>query len=360
MNIPSSILTLLAGIAITLLSLWLGQNNHLLPVAATATASRVDGLFNTMLVISAALFVVVQGLIVIAAFKFRQKPGDESDGPPIEGNIPLEILWTAIPAVLVLGISVYSFQVYTEMGGLDPMAGHDHQMTSAVQVAMAGEMNGPLGMDSSLSSSSDSSSTTPSQPRPQLAAGIGSSDQNPADLTVNVLGIQYAWIFNYPDLGITSGELHVPVGADVDLALKGQDVIHAFWVPQFRIKQDVIPGRQTELRFTATQMGTYPIVCAELCGGYHGAMRSQVIVHSPEEYETWKQEQLVAQGLNPAEAIASGAVTQPSHFLQPYAEAMQLAANPMQLHELQAHASHGQGSHSHGLGPLSSSQSVPR
>jgi cytochrome c oxidase subunit 2 len=87
--------------------------------------------------------------------------------------------------------------------------------------------------------------------------------------------MQFAFIFHYPDGDITSGELHVPTDQPVELRMEARDVIHAFWVPQFRIKQDVIPGQPTVLTFTATKPGTYPVICAELCGPYHGGMRYQ-------------------------------------------------------------------------------------
>jgi cytochrome c oxidase subunit 2 len=125
-NIPSQITTLLAGIALTLISLWYGQNHGLLPLAASDEAAQVDALFNMMMTISTGLFLLVQGVIIAAAIKFRRRKDDETDGPPIHGNIPLEIVWTAIPAVMVLIISVYSFEIYNSMGGLDPMASHDH------------------------------------------------------------------------------------------------------------------------------------------------------------------------------------------------------------------------------------------
>ena len=116
MNIPSQITTLLAGIALTLISLWYGQNHGLLPIAASEEAAEVDALFNMMMTIATGLFVLVQGVIVIAAFRFRRRKDDNTDGPPIHGNIPLEIVWTAIPAVTVLIISVYSFEIYNAMG----------------------------------------------------------------------------------------------------------------------------------------------------------------------------------------------------------------------------------------------------
>ena len=82
----------------------------------------------------------------------------------------------------------------------------------------------------------------------------------------------------------------MPTGQQVELRMEARDVIHAFWVPQFRLKQDVIPGQPTVLSFTATRAGTYPIICAELCGPYHGGMRSNVVVHEPDAYDTWLQQ----------------------------------------------------------------------
>ncbi len=114
------------------------------------------------------------------------------------------------------------------------------------------------------------------------------------------------------------------MGADIQLNLASTDVIHSFWVPQFRLKQDAIPGIPTKLRFVATKVGTYPVVCTELCGGYHGSMRSQVVVHTPEEYESWLTENRIAQqqqelqqavAVNPAELSVS-------EFLAPYVQKM--------------------------------------
>ena len=112
-------------------------------------------------------------------------------------------------------------------------------------------------------------------------------------LSIDVKGLQYAFIFSYPN-GIIDGELHIPVSQPVELNLGAQDVLHAFWLPEFRIKQDMIPGQDTRLVFTAIREGTYPVVCAELCGPYHGGMRTQIIVESPEEYQTWVDSRLTA------------------------------------------------------------------
>ncbi len=331
MNIPGSILTLLFGIAITLISLWYGQNNGLMPVAASAEASDVDSLFQLMLTISFGLTLLVQAVLIIAFFKFRRRPGDNSDGPPIHGNLSLEILWTAIPAVTVLAVGIYSFEIYNAMGGLDPMVSGQHSMAahakmhgSAIAAPLPGEDDGTAKTER------------------QIALGIGARPDEmgqTADVVVDVSGIQYAWLFNYADSGVMAGELHVPVGQDIQLNISAQDVIHAFWLPELRLKQDAIPGMDTELRFTTTKVGTYAIVCAELCGGYHGGMRTQMIVETPEEYQAWLQENAVAQNPNLAETLAlkPSELSNPE-FLAPYAK--QMGVNEELLTQLQFSHSH--------------------
>lgn len=335
MNIPSQIVTLLAGITLTLISLWYGQNHGLLPVAASEEASQVDSLFNMMMTIATGLFLLVEGALIIAAFKFRRRKDDKTDGPPIHGNIPLEIVWTAIPAVTVLIISVYSFEIYNAEGGLDPMASHDYHGS---KIAHNHEMSPAQGnLDKSLIAMASSRGGA-------IALGLGASPENedkPVPLTVNVMGLQYAWIFTYPETGITSGELHIPVGQEVQLNITAQDVLHAFWLPEFRLKQDAIPGRESELRFTPNKIGQYPIVCAELCGAYHGAMGAQLYVQTPEEFQDWlKQQQEVASNETMDKAVAANpAQMSSSEFLAPYAQEMgielqtleQLHSNPKQM-----------------------------
>ena len=314
MNIPSSILTMLVGIGVTVISLWYGQNHGLLPVAASDEASQIDGLFNTMMTLGTGLFIIVQGVIIVAAIKYRRRQGDNTDGPPWHDNLPLEILWTALPAVIILGIGVYSFEIYNSMGGLDPMGAHDHG-TMQMQAKMRGS--------AIAATLSDTPQNTPQIPSKKLVAlGVGASPENedkPADLVVNVTGLQYAWIFNYPESGVTSGELHMPANRDVQLNISATDVLHAFWMPEFRLKQDAIPGRPSELRFTANRVGEYRIVCAELCGAYHGAMKGLAVVHPPEEFDTWLQEQQVAssQNLEQAVAVNPGELSD-GEFLAPY------------------------------------------
>lgn len=298
-QIPAPFWTLVLGIAVTLISLWVGQNHNLLPVQASEQAPLVDDLFDVMMTIGTALFIVVQGAIVYSLIRFRQPKGDETDGLPIEGNLPLEAFWTAIPAVIVVGLGLYSVVVFQEMGGFSPGGHHGH----GAIVAMAPQESvidvAPLlaqGVD-------DDTIFGKTQVYGFGASPLGA--MNSPDVTVNVTGMQYAWIFTYPGTGIVDGELHIPVGQDVQLLIEAKDVIHSFWVPQFRLKQDALPGEPAELRFVATREGTYPIVCAELCGAYHGGMRTQVIVQSPEDYADWVASRV-------AEATPTTTVAQPA------------------------------------------------
>ncbi|MEA5550560.1 cytochrome c oxidase subunit II [Anabaena cylindrica UHCC 0172] len=307
-KVPVSLWTLLAGMIISPISIWIGQNHHLLPVQASQQAPLVDGFFNIMFTIAVALFLVVEGTILIFLFMYRRRPGDNGDGTPVEGNLALEIFWTAVPTVIVIVLGIYSVDIYNKMGGLEP-GSHPHG-----QMAMAATMN------------DGSESVTP-------GIGIGGSPQTqgkPADLVVDVKGIQFAWLFNYPETGIAAGELHVPVGADVQLNLSADDVIHSFWVPQFRLKQDALPGIATELRFVATKPGTYPIVCAELCGGYHGAMRSQVVVHTQEDFDSWLTENQIAQNQGQSQVVAvNPANLSTPEFLAPYTDDIGVSAETL-------------------------------
>ncbi len=308
MNIPSNITTLIAGIVLTLVSLWYGKNHGLMPVAASEDASQVDDIFNLMMTVATGLFILIQGVLIVSFFKFRRRKDDQTDGPPIEGNIPLEILWTAIPAVIVLIISVYSFEIYNAMGGLDPMASHDRAKMAQMS---EGDSSAPQNLIAF------------NPGKGAIALGLGATpakEGDAADLTVNVLGVQYAWIFTYPDLGLGGGDLHVPVGKEVQLNISAADVIHSFWLPEFRIKQDAIPGRDAVLTFTSNRVGEYPIICAELCGSYHGGMVTKLYVHSAEDYQAWLQSQQIASTDDLKEAIAvNPAQLSDSEFLAPYA-----------------------------------------
>ncbi|BAY89999.1 MULTISPECIES: cytochrome c oxidase subunit II [unclassified Tolypothrix] len=363
MKIPSSIWTLLIGIVLTLASLWYGQNHGLLPTEASDEAVLVDGLFNTMMVISTGIFLIVEGVLIYSAFKYRQRPGDNEDGPPVEGNVPLEILWTAIPAIIVIGISVYSFEVYNEIGGFDPHAIHDAPVTQNMSMKMPGAAIAATLNDTQSSNEpnlnqekSDAAMQDPGTaavrnadqiPQKVDAPGVGSvaptigespdKAGKPPELLVNITGLQYAWIFTYPETGITTGEMHLPIGREVKINMTANDVIHAFWVPEFRLKQDAIPGRQTELRFTPRTAGDYALVCAELCGPYHGAMRAPIVVETAEAFDKWQKEQQVASRETLNQAVAyNPANLSPDKFLAPYTKDMGI--NTAIIH--QVHSAH--------------------
>jgi cytochrome c oxidase subunit 2 len=339
-NIPSQIITLLIGIVITIVSLWYGQNHGLMPEEASAAAPAVDGLFNTMMIIATALFLLVQGVLIYVGFRYRRKPGDNTDALPVHGNIPLEILWTSIPAVIVLGLSVYSFDVYMSEGAIDPMSHSAHHHSAQTQVAsnnMPHKMSKASAKTSAKGAAIAASLDGQIPDDAQLAMipdGVKSMmGAEPVDaIEVSVMGLQFAWIFTYPNDGVVSGELHVPTGRPVVLNITANDVLHAFWVPEFRLKQDAVPGRTTQLQFVASKPGTYPVICAELCGSYHGGMKTQVHVYSPADYDAWLEGQkAVAKG--DAEQVLAAANTSAlsdSEFLAPYAQDMGISAGELQ------------------------------
>ena len=266
MRIPSAIITLIAGMALALLGQWVANDVNWLPASASTNAPVYDELFRVLLAIGTMLLVGMTGVVVYSLIRFRRRDGDQQDGPPVEGNLSLELFWTAIPAVVVLFLGIYSYDIYDRMGGMTDLNAHgmDHHAAELASVRQ-------------------------SQPgdEERIWGGIAPASSNEAVLPVEVTALQFAFVFHYPEQNITSGELHVPSGQAVELRMKANDVIHAFWVPEFRIKQDIIPGQPTVLTFTANQTGDYPIVCAELCGPYHGGMRSHVVVDEPESFATW-------------------------------------------------------------------------
>jgi cytochrome c oxidase subunit 2 len=297
-KIPSNIITLIVGVVITLISLWCGQNHGLMPVAASYDATQVDSIFNFMMSIAIGLFLLVEGTLVFCLIKFRRRPNDQTDGPPIEGNVPLEIFWTAIPTIIVFVLALYSFKVYDNMGGLDPLISNN---TPPQQIAMDGNHK-------------------------QVALGIGTSANESGEivpLMVKVQGMQYAWVFTYPETGIISGELHVPKNRPVQLTIAATDVLHAFWVPQLRLKQDAIPGRNVTLAFTSNREGDYPIICAELCGAYHGGMKSVLHVEDEETYAQWEETNKPIQKASLDKTVAVNPENlSGGEFLRPYAHKM--------------------------------------
>ncbi len=282
MPIRTVITALLATTALVLAGLWVGQGVNLLPLAASSNAPTYDALFRVLFSIGTTLFLGIVIVLGYSLVRFRRRSGDSGDGVALEGNLLLEIVWTAIPAVVILFVGIYSYDIYERMGGMVPLMDH----ASMDHMAMDHMAMDHMAMDHAAG------------PPPQKriwggigpAASVSSAASSLPTLPVDVTAMQFAFIFHYPEGDITSGELHVPVGQTVELRMSALDVIHAFWVPQFRLKQDVIPGQPTVLSFTATRAGTYPVICAELCGPYHGGMRTSVVVHEPDDYQAWLQQ----------------------------------------------------------------------
>lgn len=331
MNVPSQIITLLFGIGLTLVSLWYGYNHHLLPLAASKEAVLIDDLFNVMMVISTGIFILVQGAILFIAFRYQRQEGDDTDAKYVHGNIPLEIVWTAIPSVIVLALSLYSFDIYEQIGGLNPMDHSSHQgvhqeISNKKQKTQSNGLQEVAVMNAEM---------------PGMAMPLAADD---SAVTINVSGMQFAWLFNYVGTEVTTGELHLPVGRDIILNLTAMDVLHAFWVPEFRIKQDAVPGRTIPIRISPTVEGTYPLICAELCGAYHGVMRSEVVVQSERDYNIWLAEQAVAMkeqnhnadSKNPVSTVALyPELLSDTEYLAPYAKKLGVTVEHIQAIQAQ-------------------------
>jgi cytochrome c oxidase subunit 2 len=164
------------------------------------------------------------------------RPGQEhEDGPPIHGNTRLEVIWTALPAVMLVSLCSYAYAVLVDI-----------------------------------------------------------EEKRPNELVVNVTGVQFAWKYSYPQQGgkpVEANQLYLPRDRPVLFNVRSEDVIHDFWVPAFRMKIDAVPGITTHIRVTPTKLGNYPVVCAELCGLGHSVMRSTAHVVTPAAFERWLRRQ---------------------------------------------------------------------
>jgi cytochrome c oxidase subunit 2 len=212
------------GIAWSLLIDWF-------PTSGAEQSGPIDTLWHVLLIVSVPVFVLVVTVVLYSAVRWRMRPGEElDDGPPIHGNTRLEIVWTAIPAVLLVALCTYAYVVLTD-----------------VEEAKADTME------------------------------------------VRVVGEQFAWTYFYRDRGkeLQSSELYLPVNRPVHFTVQSKDVIHDFFVPAFRVKTDAVRGTATQVRATPNRVGTYPVICAELCGLGHATMRSTVRVVQPRQFDAW-------------------------------------------------------------------------
>ncbi len=207
------------------------------PTPASTQSDPIDTLWDVLVIASVPIFVGVQSFVLYCVWRFRMRPGQElQDGPPIHGNTTLEVVWTVIPALLILGLCAYAYFVLED-----------------IEEAKANEWR------------------------------------------INVTGQQFTWTFEYPK-EVTGGEpvrssqLYVPEGQPVHFHINSPDVIHSFWVPAWRMKIDAVPGLTTKVRMTPNRLGRFSIVCAELCGIGHAYMRQTANVVTREDFDAWLEQ----------------------------------------------------------------------
>ena len=207
-----------------------------LPEAVTTTAPEIDRLFYLVLAITGAAFVLVQVTLLVFLVRYRRRPGVAA--AYTHGNTAVEIVWTVIPALILIGLTVQSQRVWAKVRGTPP----------------------------------------------------------PPDLNVEITAEQFAWNIRYPgadgllgtaDDVTTINQLHLPVHQTVLFHIKSKDVIHSFFVPQFRMKQDAVPGLTSRMWVSATKPGKFEIACAELCGLGHYRMRGFLIIEPREAVDAW-------------------------------------------------------------------------
>jgi cytochrome c oxidase subunit 2 len=222
------------------------------PAGSTA-AGKIDTLLDVMIVLSSFVFAIVLVMLGYSIWRYKAKPGDESDGEPIHGNTALEIAWTLIPTVIVLIGAVYSWIVLSDIEARE-------------------------------------------------------SDRMVVDVTAQ----QFEWTFEYPEANVKTHELRVPVDRQIEFKLHALDVIHSFWVPEWRIKKDTVPGITTRAIVTPDETGSFELICTELCGYGHATMRAKAVVESETDFQKWLAKQAGASGGQSAEpaAPASGGAAQ--------------------------------------------------
>jgi cytochrome c oxidase subunit 2 len=210
------------------LALWINW----FPADAAKQDKPIDTLYDVLMIVSIPIFVLVVTVVLYCVWAFRMRPGQEGeDGPPIHGNTRLEVFWTALPAILLVSLCSYAYAVLNDIE-----TKHDDE------------------------------------------------------LVVKVQAVQFAWSFTYPQAGgraVTSNQLYLPKDQPVRFDVQTRDVLHDFWVPAFRVKIDAVPGITTRLRVTPTKLGTFPVVCAELCGLGHAVMRSTAHVVTAAAFDRW-------------------------------------------------------------------------
>jgi cytochrome c oxidase subunit 2 len=219
---------LVIGVALTLVAVLF----QWLPTSASEEFDRIQALYWFATVISIVIFSLVTAVVIFSVWKWRVPLDDDADGPPIHGHTGLEILWTAVPAILVTAIGIVSAVVLSRNG-----------------------------------------------------------DAGARPLEVQAIGQQFAWKFVYSDHDdLRSGELVLPIGREARFTMTAVDVIHSFWVPNFGQKMDAVPGIETRILVTPNRLGEFAVVCTELCGLGHATMRARARVVTQEEFDAWLEE----------------------------------------------------------------------
>jgi cytochrome c oxidase subunit 2 len=218
-------------VVLSVLGVVLVVGMQIIPVIASREAEIENSAFVLLTAASVPVLMLVVVGLAYSALRFRATD-EMADGPPIHGHVGFQAVWVGISLMLVLGLFVY----------------------------------GAIGL-------------------------IAIRGAQTADFEVNVRAEQWAWHYEYPATGVTSKELRIPVDRRVHLVIRSIDVIHSFWVPAFGIKQDAVPGHPTQIYMTATHSGTYPGMCAELCGLGHTGMTTTVVVSDQAALDAWLRQQ---------------------------------------------------------------------
>lgn len=247
---------LIAGFIAVLLvvSHWIGQQSYAwMPIEATAEAQKVDDLFSFLVSIGAFIILGLVGMMLFSVLFFRAPTNDYSEGHPSRGDIKLEILWTAAPTVLVFWLAFQGLNIYQQLNilGLQQIV---HLLT-------------------------------PWESQPAYAVSSGDKPK-PAAETVDVFVKQWEWSFRYAN-NVISHELHLPVNLRTRLNLHAKDVLHSFYVPDFRLQQYVVPGRDIEIVLTPIRIGKYTLKDALFSGTYFALMDANVQVETLEQYHQW-------------------------------------------------------------------------
>lgn len=307
-------------VILTILGLSILQNDLLLPEPASSQALPIDRLFSLQFKATAVLFAVIIGAILYSVIFFRRKPGDTEDPVYQKGDQSLNITWVVFPvgalfAFVMLSVTPAFENLFTR---IKPGNGLPFEWAATFFSVLFGFLLYFIlfGIRSGRSAQEENAKENSKLELAWIGLPLGlvlllafaGSDalaqtlrQDPKPLIVNVVAKQWSWQFEYPDQEVISNELVLPVNKQVLLKLSSVDVLHSFWVPEMRVKQDLVPGEEKELRITPSKVGSYTLMCAEICGTRHAYMNAPVIVKSAREFEDWVSSQQVPLSANPAE-----------------------------------------------------------